>query len=120
MSEDEVEVTVRPTTYMAWPTALADDPDRDLWSVTVEWRGSADGGRWAVMRRGSCLTADGSWEYEPNPSSRDDAFKARARFDLDTALRLAREAVPGLTVNGWTLPVWQEHWRKREAVTDRG
>ena len=38
------------------------------------------GERWAVRQGGSCLSVDGSWEYEPLPSSRDDAFYARFRF----------------------------------------
>lgn len=39
------------------------------------------GERWAVRRGGECLAADGEWEYEPLPSSRDDAFYSRCRFE---------------------------------------
>lgn len=36
---------------------------------------------WAVRRAGtSCLAADGQWEFEPLPSSRDDDFIQRTRF----------------------------------------
>ena len=42
----------------------------------------AGGGvKWAARRMGQCLSRDGEWEYEPLPSSRDDAFLARCRFD---------------------------------------
>lgn len=45
------------------------------------------GERWAVRRRGSCLAKDGEWELDPIPSSRDDGFYARCRFDsLDDAI----------------------------------
>lgn len=52
---------------------------------------------WAVRRLGRCLNRDGEWEYEPRPSSRDDAFKARCRFATpEEALAAwdAREADP--------------------------
>lgn len=37
--------------------------------------------KWAVRRMGECLNKQGDWEYEPMPSSRDDEFLARCRFD---------------------------------------
>lgn len=37
--------------------------------------------KWAVRRLGDCLNKNGEWEWEPNPSSRDDEFLARCRFD---------------------------------------
>jgi hypothetical protein len=41
-----------------------------------------DGGvKWAVRRMGECLNKQGEWEYEPMPSSRDDEFLSRCRFD---------------------------------------
>lgn len=39
------------------------------------------GEKWAVRRLSQCLARDGEWEYEPMPSSRDDEFYARCRFD---------------------------------------
>lgn len=39
------------------------------------------GEKWAVRRMSACLNRDGEWEYEPMPSSRDDEFYARCRFD---------------------------------------
>lgn len=38
--------------------------------------------KWAVRDRFQhALSCDGTWEYEPQPSSRDDEFLARCRFD---------------------------------------
>jgi hypothetical protein len=39
------------------------------------------GERWAVRQGGNCLNNEGEWEYEPMPSSRDDDFYARCRFN---------------------------------------
>lgn len=35
---------------------------------------------WAITRLSMCLNRDGEWEHEPIPSSRDDAFMERCRF----------------------------------------
>ncbi len=59
-------------------------------TVTVAKRGD---GRWAVLSRSFCYDADGNAEYESIPSERTDEFKHRFRFDLDAAVRLAREVV---------------------------
>lgn len=40
-----------------------------------------DGVKWAVRWRGRCIGKTGDWEFEPQPSSRDDEFYARCRFD---------------------------------------
>lgn len=49
-----------------------------------------DGERFAVRQFGFCLSTSGEWEYEPIPSSRDDAFYERCRF---RTLEAAQEAV---------------------------
>lgn len=101
-------------------------PDGDVWSVIVEYRG---GGLWAVRCRTRTLGADGSWsqgyawrggDREPATDAEwddynrgEDEWLAAHRFDLDTALRLAREAAPGVTVNGITAA---EALRRREAA----
>lgn len=60
--------------------------------ITVEHRG---GGTWAILHgpgwspQAVWCERRGEWEYEPLPSSRDDAFLARCRYDLETALRIA-------------------------------
>lgn len=88
-------------------------PDRNsinwhTYAIQVAYRGK---GRWAVVRNSWCLGTDGTWDYERRPSDRADEWLATHRFDLDTALRLAREAAPGITVNGRTaaeVAVWAE------------
>lgn len=37
--------------------------------------------KWAIREGGNRLAKDGSWEYEPNPSSRDEAFYERTLFN---------------------------------------
>jgi hypothetical protein len=45
------------------------------------------GERWCVRRRGNCLNHDSEWEWEPSPSSREDEFYARCRFNtMDEAV----------------------------------
>ena len=52
-----------------------------------------EGEKWAVRRNSSCLAKDGEWEYEPIPSSRDDEFYARCRFDsLEQAMAAVKSA----------------------------
>ncbi|WP_141576064.1 hypothetical protein [Actinomadura sp. WMMA1423] len=69
-------------------------------SLYVEYRGRD---RWAVSDGFLCLGNDGEWEYESIPSERADEWLATHRFDLDTALNLARAAAPKVTVNGYTV-----------------
>lgn len=82
-------VIVRPEEYTV--TAVPDDasPDAHVWALTVRHRG---GDRWAVQHSGFCLGADGSW-----------ARDVKQEFDLETALRLARQEAPNVTVNGRTV-----------------
>ena len=87
-----------------------DDINYPFYAVAVEDRGA---GRWAVVRHRQCLGVDGEWSWESIPSEREDEWLAAHRFDLDTALRLAREAAPGVTVNGITAV---EVLRRREAA----
>ncbi|MDX3183543.1 hypothetical protein RKD45_002482 [Streptomyces griseus] len=78
---------------------LEGDINRSVFTITVQYRGD---GRWAVTRNGSCLGADGEWEFGIKEYDRGDAWLAAHRFDLDTALRLARQAAPHVVVNGHT------------------
>ncbi|MEU0157958.1 hypothetical protein ABZ154_03695 [Streptomyces sp. NPDC006261] len=75
------------------------DINRSVFTITVQYRGE---GRWAVTRLGSCLGTDGQWEFGIKGYDRGDDWLAAHRFDLTTALRLARKAAPGVTVNGRT------------------
>ncbi len=58
----------------------------------VKQRAGSD--KWAVRRLGGeVLNKQGEWEYEPMPSSRDDAFIERCRFDTAlSAIDAARAA----------------------------
>lgn len=58
--------------------------------IRVEWRGDD---KWAVVEAQMCLTQSGTWEYEPMPSNRSDAFLKRCRFALDDALRAAAKVI---------------------------
>lgn len=69
------------------------------WAISVEYRGK---GTWAVLHFGYCLGSDGEWDYEPSPSNREDDWLETHRFDVETALTLAREHAPKVTVNGLT------------------
>lgn len=77
-----------------------DSVNRGHFTITVEWRGP---GSWAVKRWSSCLSSSGKWDHESIPSEREDEWLAEHRFDLDTALRLARENAPLIRVNGHTV-----------------
>lgn len=94
------EPRVQPTGYTVSCLSY-DDIDSEAFSIQVDYTGH---GRWAVRLRGSrCLAADGQWEWEPIPSEREDDWLTAHRFDLDTALRLAKEQAPHVTVNGITV-----------------
>jgi hypothetical protein len=61
--------------------------------VFAEWRGRTPRrDRWVVARMGECLNAAGEWEYEPRGSDRDEEWRAAHEFDLDRALKLAKQA----------------------------
>lgn len=96
-SQPEVHVQAVKYTVNCLPE---DDTDGHVFEITVEYRGRD---RWAVLRHGRCLGADGLWDYEVRPSEREDDWLATHRFDLDTALKLAKEAAPKIRVNGFTV-----------------
>ncbi|MFK0140670.1 hypothetical protein [Streptomyces murinus] len=94
------EPHVQPTRYTV--NCLPEDGglNSHVFEITVEYRGN---GRWAVLRHGRCLGSNGEWDYELRPSEREDEWLANHRFDLDTALKLAKQAAPNVTVNGFTV-----------------
>ena len=57
--------------------------------VRIEACRQRDGSRlWAVRNSfGDVLNKQGEWEWEPQPSSRDEAFLRRCRFDTPLAAR---------------------------------
>lgn len=91
-------VTIKATTYTV--SLLPEDSiDAPTYEITVEHRGHD---RWAVMRRRQCLGTDGTWDYEPHPSERTEAWLSAHRFTCGEALDLAMKAAPGVKVNGMT------------------
>jgi hypothetical protein len=92
------EVFVRPTRYEV-SCLPPDDVNAHHFTVRVEWRGDD---RWCVTDGHNCLGKDGDWDYERLPSNRTDEWLATHRFDLDTALALAKDFAPKLTINGMT------------------
>lgn len=99
MPDQTPEAVARPTRYTV-NCLPEDDYDSHIFAITVEYRGRD---RWAVLRHGQCLGTDGAWDYESTPSNREDEWLATHRFDLDTALKLAKGAAPLVTVNGFTV-----------------
>ena len=115
----EYEVYARPTRYevSVWPDEI-ECMDSDTWKLAVEYRGE---GKWAVSRSRQCLGADGRWDWEPLPSSREDDWLAQHRFPLDAALDLARKHAPGVTINGMTaLEVLARHRERHPDGRCRG
>ena len=78
-----------------------DDLDSHVFEIRVQYRGN---GRYAVIQHGHlCLGADGTWDQGVKEYDRGDAWLDAHRFDLDTAIRLAKEQAPLVTVNGHTV-----------------
>lgn len=91
------------TKYTISVFAEGDDPEGHIglssWALEVAYRGR---NLWAVLHQGYCLSKDGSWDYEPSVTNREDDYLAMHRFNLSEALERARKAAPEVTVNGWT------------------
>jgi hypothetical protein len=94
----EQPVTENPSQETPFPgvfgriTQVTFTPDDDRngersWAITVEWRGDEN----HCVKRGSLVWNDAAadWEYEPQPSSRDDEFIARTRYSYARACALA-------------------------------
>lgn len=107
---DGVTVHTRATVYTV--NCLPDDPiDGDLFAITVEFRGGYAWGKprpldqqWAVLLRGHwSLGHDGKWSAGPD---KDDEgygdWLIAHRFDRETALKVAAEQAPNVTINGST------------------
>lgn len=86
----------------AYAVSCVPEDNVNAWhfTVKVERRGPD---LWSVNDGHFCFAADGSRSYEPIPSERQEDWKARHRFDLDTALALAKRVAPTLRVNGYTV-----------------
>lgn len=91
---------VRPTAY-AVSCLPPEHPDAYMFMLHVEWRGPGD--RWCVTNGAYCYSKTGCQRYEPNPSSRTDAFKRTYRHSLDDALALAIRLAPKITCGSHTV-----------------
>lgn len=91
-----MKIYEQPTKYTV--SALPEELGEYLWDLEVEYRGK---GNWSVSHLGHCLGTDNSWEFEPQPSSRTGEWLATHRFNLETALALAREFAPKVWVNNY-------------------
>jgi hypothetical protein len=91
------------TKYTVYPDRWdeATNTDKYHWTLTVEQR-DPEKDLWAVTDRFECLRADGTSEYEPLPSGREDDFLARTRFPLEEALEIAYKHVGKAVINGRT------------------
>ncbi|MGW2863345.1 hypothetical protein [Streptomyces sp. NPDC001205] len=114
------EPTVRAVEYTV-NCVPDDDIDSAAFELRVQYRGQ---GRYAVIRHGhSCLGADGTWDEGVKPYGRGDTWLNDHRFDLDTALSLAKAAAPRITVNGFTVAdaIAMQHKRaERDGDTSHG
>lgn len=93
--------SIEVTQYTVYPTGYAEaetPSDKYHFAVTVNDRGKG----WSVQWMGEVLNKAGEWEYEPLPSSRDDAFFARCRFTEEQAKALALAMVDTIEINGRT------------------
>jgi len=67
--------------------------------VTIRRMGQISGpDKFSVNFRSLCLNKNSEWEFEPIPSSRDDEFLERCRFDSFEEAVLALEKLDHWTV----------------------
>lgn len=86
------------TTFTVCPLPRS-DPRFNAFAVEVQWRGE---GLWAVAHGGFHLSDTKRWDRYGPASKMTVQWRARHRFDLDTALRLAEEISPSIVWNGIT------------------
>ena len=107
------------TEYRVSPGPLA-HPEGWRFALVVRWS-RALGGTWMVtdgFEPPSWMAPDGRWHYDVLPDNGDwpEDWRDAYRYDLDTALAIAREAAPKQTVNGRTWEQWREHWELHEGA----
>lgn len=89
-----------------------DHPEGWRFSLVVRWS-RAKGGTWMVTdgaEPADYMGADGRWSWESGVDHDVEGWRDAYRFDLDTALRIAREAAPKVSINGGTWAQWQAHF----------
>lgn len=94
------EPTVKAIEYTV--NCVPEDGDEShLFEIRVHYRGT---NRWAVTRFDSCLGTDGTWAQGIKAYGRGDQWLNDHRFDLDTALNLAKQAAPHVTAHTCPTP----------------
>ena len=73
-------MTLTPEDWLALATEFTlqrSDSLTGLDQITLQWRGPDS---WAICCNRNCLTRGRTWVWEPQPSSRTDAFIKKTRF----------------------------------------
>lgn len=61
----------------------------DIWIVRTDHVKDT----WKIWNGSSVYNTFQEWEWEPQPSSRNDEFFSRTRYDLETAVKIAEKLV---------------------------
>lgn len=81
-----------------------DEPDADLFAVTVE---RSRDNRWLVVSRGRYLGADGSLSRASSEMMDDQGWREQHTFEREEALARGRELAAQVTVKGRTFWQWK-------------
>lgn len=109
MSSTMAEVVEQVTEYRVSAAPL-DDYEGSRFALIVRWNRT---GSWMIidgLEPPSYIGADGRWSWEALPGDPPEGWRDAYRFDLPTALRIARETAPKVKINGRTWAEWQAHW----------
>lgn len=112
LMRDFVENNVAEFQVSALPVDVLESVDAHYWAITVSRKSF---GRWAVGDRMDVFDVNGVAEYESLPSERTEAFKARFRHDLLTAVDVAFKVAETVTCAGRTPEQFTEWYRERVA-----
>lgn len=96
------EPVVEPVSYCIYPSQkIADNffSERRFFTVEVTRRGDNS---FAVCVQDEVYGRDGTWSYEPLPSSREDEWLANYRWTLEEALEQAKKVVKEIVFMGMT------------------
>ncbi len=107
------------TEYRVAPCPL-NDPDARHFALIVRAVKFAPD-KWVVtdgFEPGGYMAPDGRWHWDvlPDAGGWPDDWRDAYRYDLDAALRIAREAAPKQVVNGGTWAQWQERHAARRLL----
>jgi hypothetical protein len=107
---DEAADVVEQVTEYRVSAAPLDHPEGWRFALIVRWNRT---GTWMVTDGASppdYMGADGLWSWESGVDRDAEGWRDAYKFDLETALRIAREAAPKVVINGWTWAQWQAHF----------